>query len=280
MPSITEKILITVKTYPTLSKKYAELVCTAGVTENGEWRRLYPVQFRQLYAEQKYSKYQWVEATIKKSISDRRPESYKIIANRLNPIGESLPVDKSWRARREAFFDKVEVHEDLEVLIAKAHRNELSLAMFRPTRFLKFTTELVEREWDAEKLAELEKQKLQLHLFKDEETVARELEIVNKLPYKFFYQFEDCRGKKSKLMIEDWEIGALYWNCLRGNDNDELVALEKVKEKYWDDFVQSGKREVFLVLGTTLEQHNKKAPNPFVIISVFYPTLEKQMRLF
>ena len=44
----TERILITVKTYPTLSKKYAELVCTAGVNETGEWRRIYPVPFRQL----------------------------------------------------------------------------------------------------------------------------------------------------------------------------------------------------------------------------------------
>ena len=35
-----ERILITVKTYPVLSRKYAELVCTAGVTEAGEWRRV------------------------------------------------------------------------------------------------------------------------------------------------------------------------------------------------------------------------------------------------
>ena len=41
-----ERILITVKTYPTLSLKYAELVCTAGVNERGEWRRIYPIQFR------------------------------------------------------------------------------------------------------------------------------------------------------------------------------------------------------------------------------------------
>ncbi len=277
---MTERILITVKTYPTLSKKYAELVCTAGVTESGEWRRLYPVRFRQLYDEQKYSKYQWVEAKIEKSTSDTRPESYKIIDNSLSPIGKPLPTDNFWRARREAFFKKVEVHEDLEALIGKSHRNELSLALFRPSRFLKFKAELVEREWDARKLADLEKQKQQLHLFKDEETVARELEIVKKLPYKFSYQFEDCCGKKSKLMIEDWEIGALYWKCLRDNDNDEQIALEKVKEKFWDDFVQSGKREIALVLGTTLERHNKKAPNPFVIISVYYPTLERQMRLF
>jgi len=31
------KVLITVKTYPTLSAKYDELVCTAGFKEDGTW---------------------------------------------------------------------------------------------------------------------------------------------------------------------------------------------------------------------------------------------------
>lgn len=31
-----EKILITVKTYPTLSRTYAELVCTAGLAHNNQ----------------------------------------------------------------------------------------------------------------------------------------------------------------------------------------------------------------------------------------------------
>jgi hypothetical protein len=64
---MTEKILIIVKTYPTLSRKYAELVCTAGVTANGDWRRLYPIRFCQLYDPQKYKKFQWVEAKLEKS---------------------------------------------------------------------------------------------------------------------------------------------------------------------------------------------------------------------
>lgn len=277
---MNEKILIIVKTYPTLSQKYAELVCTAGVTENGEWRRLYPVRFRQLYDEQKYKKYQWVEAEVEKSEADSRPESYKIVRNSLSAIGSPLPTDNSWRGRRETFLDKVEIYEDLKVLIGCAHRNELSLAAFKPRRFLQFTHEPVEREWDAKKLANLEKEKLQLHLFKDEETVARELKVVSKLPYKFSYQFEDSCGKTSKLMIEDWEIGALYWNCLKTSGGDERVALEKVRETYWNKFVQSGSHDLTLVLGTTLEHHNKKAPNPFVIISVFYPPPERQRRLF
>lgn len=277
---MSEKILITVKTYPTLSNKYAELVCTAGVTESGEWRRLYPVRFRLLYEGQKYSKYQWVEAELEKSASDGRPESYKIIRNSLSAVGVPLSTGNNWRARREAFLDKVEIHEDLHELIKRAHRNELSLAAFKPKLFLDFIAEPTEREWDASKLAILEKQKQQLHLFDDEETVARQFEIVRKLPYKFSYQFEDCRGKKSKLMIEDWEIGALYWNCLKASGGDEGEALAKVREKYWEQFVQSGKHELILVLGTTLEHHNKKSPNPFVIINVFYPGLERQKRLF
>ncbi len=30
-----QRVLITVKTYPTLSRKYGETVCTAGVREDG-----------------------------------------------------------------------------------------------------------------------------------------------------------------------------------------------------------------------------------------------------
>jgi hypothetical protein len=35
------KVLITVKTYPTLSTKYAELVCTAGILDDGTWVRIF-----------------------------------------------------------------------------------------------------------------------------------------------------------------------------------------------------------------------------------------------
>lgn len=40
------KVLITVMTYPHPSRGYQELVCTAGVTDAGEWVRLYPVDYR------------------------------------------------------------------------------------------------------------------------------------------------------------------------------------------------------------------------------------------
>jgi len=276
-----EKILITVKTYPTLSKKYAELVCTAGVNELGEWRRLYPVRFRQLQDEQKYRKYQWIEAEIEKSDTDHRPESYKIILEEsFRILGEPLPTTNKWSARREAFLDKVLFHEDLSVLIEGAHRNELSLAAFRPAEWLGFTHESVGKEWDSTKLANLEAQRRQLDLFKDKMTLAEELKVVRKLPYKFSYRFKDNQGKESKLMIEDWEIGALYWNCLHSSKRDEKEAISKVKAKYWDAFVGSNRFSPALILGTTLEHHNKKAENPFVIVGVLAPPLDLQQRLF
>ncbi len=41
-----KKVLITVTTYPLPSRSYDELVCTAGVLENGEWIRIYPVPLK------------------------------------------------------------------------------------------------------------------------------------------------------------------------------------------------------------------------------------------
>ena len=37
-------------------------------------------------------------------------------------------------------------------------------------------------------------------------------------------------------MIEDWEIGALYWNFLNKADGNETLAIQKVKEKYFNTF--------------------------------------------
>ena len=58
------KVLIVVKTYPTLSAKYDELVCTAGFREDGTWVRLYPVPFRKKSYNEQYKKYDWVEVDL------------------------------------------------------------------------------------------------------------------------------------------------------------------------------------------------------------------------
>lgn len=76
-------------------------------------------------------------------------------------------------------------------------------------------------------------------------------------------------------MIAGWEIGTLYWNCLKSCAGDEEKAVQQVKDKYLG-FVD--KCDVLLFLGTTKQYH--WAPNPFIIIGVFYPKIEVQLDLF
>ena len=79
---VTKDILILVKTYPEISKKYTETVCTGGIlAETRELIRLYPVRYRYLEGETQFSKYQWISAKIAKSTTDVRPESFNIIEN-------------------------------------------------------------------------------------------------------------------------------------------------------------------------------------------------------
>ena len=55
---MNKKILIAVKTYPNPSKKYNETVCTAGLDEDKNWIRIYPITFRARPLEEQYKKYQ------------------------------------------------------------------------------------------------------------------------------------------------------------------------------------------------------------------------------
>jgi len=74
-----EKILVTVKTYPTLSRKYGETVCTAGVREDGSWVRIYPVPFRRLNESEQYhflAPNPWVIIGVFQIPYERQPELF------------------------------------------------------------------------------------------------------------------------------------------------------------------------------------------------------------
>lgn len=103
-PGYTERrILIWGKTYPELSKKHIETVCTAGVLETGEPVRLYPITFRYLNDEQ-FKLYQWVSAGIRKNPDDPRPESHKIDLDSIR-VGERIPTTSDeWGKRSEYMF--------------------------------------------------------------------------------------------------------------------------------------------------------------------------------
>jgi hypothetical protein len=273
-----EKVLITVVTYPLPSRSYDELVCTAGILESGEWIRIYPVPLKFLMGLRKDGKlesfkYNWIEIDLIKRKDDFRPESHSPINYDFNDIeiAGKLDTANNWAHRKKLCTAKV--YTNLSQLInASTAPTNISLATFKPSKILEFVIEAeLNREWKDE-WKEIRKQG---DLF--DQNRSPEISIP-KLPYKFYYRFLDDANKESRLMIEDWEIGALYWNCLRSADGDEIKALEKVRHKYEYEFIKE--KDIFLFLGTTREWHMRRAKNPFVIIGVFYPKKEIQLPLF
>jgi hypothetical protein len=268
------RILILVKTYPTLSKKYSELVCTAGIREDGSWIRIYPIPYRFLEIEQKYKKYQWIEADILRNHSDKRPESYKLVNSNNIKLLETIDTKNQWQQRKEIILGKVKIFENIKEIIHLANeKNELSLALFKPTRIKDFIIEEEERDWPKDRIEKIMNNFNQQDLFTNEEQIKTKkyFQLAKKLPYKFSYKFSDDTEQECTLMIEDWEIGQLYWNCLKKAEGDEREAKEKVKEKYFDYFLS---RDLYFYLGTTREYHGW-AKNPFIIIGAFYPPQSK-----
>jgi hypothetical protein len=123
-----ERVLITVKTYPTLSRKYGETVCTAGVREDGSWVRIYPVPFRRLDEAEQYSKFDWIECRLQPHGPDPRPETRRPCdENDLHPVGH-LDTSHNWQERRRILLQAARVYDRLDELIVGAKANQLSLA--------------------------------------------------------------------------------------------------------------------------------------------------------
>ena len=218
---------------------------------------------------------------LERNTSDFRPESYRpkdLHLKDLISYGVIESDRNTWAERRKFVLNNV--YTNLDKLIAEAKDKKLctSLAVFKPTRILDFVHVETIREWKKEKLDYLKSKKLQLNLFNNQdEGDITEFEIVDKVPYKFSFRFEDDASRESTLMIEDWETGMLFWNSLVCYNGDEQKACEDVRKKYFDGFAKT--KDYYFFLGTT-KLHHFRAPNPFVIIGDFRPKHIKQESLF
>ncbi len=268
-----KKILISVTTYPLPSRSYDELVCTAGFLEDGSWIRIYPVPLSFLNQVKKdigFKKYTWIELDVKQRTDDFRPESHS--PNNYNiKIINTLGTNNFWQERKDICLNNVYTNKSKLLEDSKAPKN-ISLATFKPSAITDFIVEDDDPEWKNE-WKEIRKQ---TDLFAEIETDPEKL--IAKIPYKFYYVFTDDEGVSSRLMIEDWEIFQLYLNCLKYNDNNKEIAIQKVKEKYFDEFTKEN--DIYLFLGTTMQWHRRRSNNPFVIIGVFYPKIKSQYSLF
>ena len=179
----TERVLITVTTYPTLSGKYTELVCSAGLRSDGSWIRLYPIPLRQIDEMKKFHKWEWIEVLVDKNTADRRPESYRPDTDSIRLTGEQID-SKHWDLRVQ-WIEKNGIYTDINVLINKNKESGVSLATFKPNDMVDFIWEKSTPYWDANKLAAVEARLAEGDLFNP----ITNFKIAKKVPYTFKYIF-------------------------------------------------------------------------------------------
>jgi hypothetical protein len=140
-----KKILITVKTYPHPSATYQELVCTAGVLEDGTFIRLYPVDYRYMPYWKWFKKYQWIEAEVIKNNKDPRKESYRPKLDTIKPVSEPLSTKNTWQERKKYVLAKgTQTIEQLNELKTK---DKTSLGIIWPKEISDLIIEPITDEW-------------------------------------------------------------------------------------------------------------------------------------
>ncbi|OIP67047.1 MAG: hypothetical protein AUK43_20820 [Oscillatoriales cyanobacterium CG2_30_40_61] len=253
------KILIATKTYPSISTKYRETVCTAGILLDDneqplEWIRIYPIRFRQLDFDKRYPRWSIISAKIEKNDKDSRLESYRIDDSSIE-ILRHIGTQDNW-SERKSFVLPLQFQS-----IQDIRDQGKSLGIIKPESILKYYYKKDKREWGNKQQGILE----QPDFF---EEIPSELE---KIPYKFGYEFIENNQVKHKYSISDWEISELYRKCRDRSQKDtleerEAEALEKVREKLEVDFLN--KKDLYFIVGN-LKDHRQT----FMIIGLFYPPI-------
>jgi len=258
------RILIWGKTYPELSSKYFETVCTGGVFEDtGSPVRLYPIPYRRLEGNGRFSKYQWIKAVVAPNPKDTRPESYRIDANSI-ALEEPVPTTKDeWALRASVLFkDPAWQFGSVDDLITAQNARRTSLGVVFPRTVT--GVEVVARPPEdqlsfEEKINRLTEQieidKRQLTLFA--ESVPAEMRDLEFLSHRIRINWlclnPNCQGHKMQVL--DWEVAELH------RREGDRKALDKVKE-----ICDLSKYATRFFLGNMLLH-----PTSFTIVGIWYP---------
>lgn len=250
----TKRILITVKAYPQPSRRYGEAVCVAGITDEGKWIRLYPVQFRDLPREKQFRKYEWIEAKVIKSADDPRPESYHVDLDSIRKLS-FVDTKNNWAERKKIVLPLL--NKSLEELIERWKNENISLGLIKPREVLELVIHQETENWKPEKEMYLR----QISFFS-----SGQKQVLEKVPWSFAYKFscddEKCSGEHI-LSYVDWEIYESY-RSWRKKYKDE--TLTQIKKKYFDYFKENC--DLYFYVGTVYKYHRF---GRFVIIGAFYP---------
>ena len=258
----TMTLLILVKASPLVTKNRQENVCVAALRLDSapEWIRLYPVPFRDLIGESKFSKHQKVTVDVVRPTSDRRPESWTPIVGSIK-LGETLGTDHGWSTRRERVDS---LGEDTMCDLIK--RNKSGSGTGTPSLSVVRTVEppkLVITKRDKETLDKWQQWAdaidAESSLFDDPAEQKPKFEVT---PWRFRYHYRcldlNCNGHEQTIV--DWEANAL-WRNVRHRDDWRDLMRQRFVDEMW-----APNRDSVLFAGN-MEQH----PQSFLVLGVFWP---------
>jgi hypothetical protein len=243
-----EKLLVLAKAAPEASKRYEELVCIAGVTDKGEWRRIYPIPWELFWKDsgKKFMKKQWIEyELVDDKPSDHRPESRKVKF-------ETIKVLEKASFREIESITKPRI-TTIESLISHGAKT-VSLGAIKP-ELIDFT--LMDNK-QYEEILGMSKQ----------QTLTGKTAVLEPPEHKYRYIFTDVKGEQPhKMLCEDWELERLYSGCKKKLRNGEYSSIdvvhEKVKDKMFRKITEHG--HFYFVVGT-----HYRFPT-YIIVGVLYP---------
>lgn len=234
-----EKVLVLTRATPEESRKYGYKVCVAGITENGEWRRLYPFTFQYGKVSLPFGKKDIIEVETEKNSEDARKESRKVRSF------EKIPLPKDDR-------EIVRLLNGLVCTVENMKNKGDSLCVIKP--------EIAGLDIIINDMNICDEQtyfSLSAGLGKREKT---------KIPIECSYIFtcggECCGSRSHKMIIIDWEVNELARNVLKSEPN-KTEAERKIRAKL---FHWMKTREVYFILGTHFKW---KTP---MIIGIYYPS--------
>lgn len=239
----SERVCILVKAYPQPSEKYEETVCCAGITPDGRMVRVYPIPYRSLLPEQRFGRFDVIEAKMIKAPNDFRPESFRVEPTSIRVVqrGDSMTPEQ------KAALWLPHVAESIAALKEQNRTSERSLGIVRPK------PETVRFKWsaiDADDVAINESLSHQAAMFATE--VLKPL----KADYAFSYQFR-TGDNDHDMKIHDWEVQAAHQHY---KHRYREAALEQMRVEYGVNMPNSN---LHLILGTM-----QKHPRQFIIIGL------------
>lgn len=266
MPYEKTRVLIWGKTYPELSNRYTETVCTGGLRENGAPIRLYPVPLRYLDGPQQYKLYEWITVPIDKSTKDTRPESYKIDPARIER-GEFVDTDKgTWRRRREMVYRDRSWHfANVGELKAAEKKSKTSIGFVAPGSIDE--VQLVQKP-DTERI-EFDKKKKELQVKKEADffdPTFKELQYIDheiRLLWRCAVPCDTCKKNPHDMKVLDWGLLEL---ARRDGWDKAIARMQEISNLHEYEFR--------LFLGN-FHQH----PKNFGIIALWYPKVRAQAEL-